>query len=110
MIEGCEFLFQAMKGTVYHVSKKGVKAVDEWTSTNSIMAFVDLDKNNRDPDDMLVHDSVQLVVATSPKGVNRPWMRQSALFNSITRLIVQLWTDKELFLFGSVLALFSSLN
>jgi len=110
MIEGCPFLFQAMQGTVYHVSEKGVEVVRSrsWSPKETIVAFVDIDRANHEPDHILRDRSVQLIVASSPKGTNQPWANQAGFLISITQLVIQLWSDKELFLTGSVLALLLS--
>jgi len=39
-----------------------------------IVAFVDGDKESYDPDDMLGMETVQIILASSPRGVNRGWV------------------------------------
>jgi hypothetical protein len=63
MVEGHPFLFQDIEGIVYHAAEKGVEVVQSWSSNESIVAFVDLDKNVQ-PNDILLQDSVQLIVAS----------------------------------------------
>jgi len=109
MIEGRPFLFQAIQGTVYHVAERGVKVVRSWSSEETIVAFVDADKYH-EPRCILFCDSVQLIVASPPKGINPHWTEQADLGTSITQLVTELWLYKELLLTGLVIALLSSLD
>jgi hypothetical protein len=59
MIEGRQFLFQTIEGTVYHIAKEGVvRVVHLWSSKNHIAAFVDADKENYIPSRLLYDHSV----------------------------------------------------
>ena len=100
MIEGCPFLYQASDGTVYHVSENGVEAIQVWLSDEVIVAFVDGDEKNNDPKHMLRRDTVQIILATSPRGADRGWMKQ---VGGVTTFVTELWSPRELFLAGSVL-------
>jgi hypothetical protein len=105
MIEGRPFLFQDVAGTVYHVAENGVEMVRSWSSNNPIVAFVDGDKANFEPKEMLYRRSVQLVVASSPKGAYLKWTSQTGHASSVTRIATKLWSEKELLLTGLVLTL-----
>jgi len=72
------------------------------------VAFVDLDKTNYEPDHILRGHSVQLIVASPPEGTNQPRINLVGFLIPITQLVIQLWSDKELFLTGSVFALLLS--
>jgi len=109
MIEGCPFLFQATRGTVYHVAEKGVQVVQSWSSIETIVAFVDADQYH-EPQPFLVHDSVRLIVASSPKGIIPVWTKRADLAQSIPQFATELWSYKELLLTGLVIALLSSLD
>ena len=109
MIEGRPFLFQAIQGTVYHVTEKGVEVVWSWPSKETIVAFVDADEYPK-PQRFLFRDSVQIIMASSPKGTNPGWTKQAVLGNSITQLVTELWLYKELLLTELVIALLSSLD
>jgi hypothetical protein len=104
MIEGRPFLYQAKEGVVYHVDKKGVEVVQSWSSRDEIVAFIDGDKGDYEPKDFLTHQSVQLIVASSPKGVCCKWSKKMA----ILKLVVKLWSLNELLLTGLVLPLLPS--
>jgi hypothetical protein len=111
MIEGRTFLYQAIGGSVYHVSQKGVEAVHSWSSEETIVAFVDGDKGDYEPNGMiLICHSVQLIVAPSPKGAHQKWIKQTGHGSSDTTLAVKLWSHEELLLTGLVLALLSTLD
>jgi hypothetical protein len=110
MIEGRPFLYQSMRQTVYHVAKEGVEVVQSWSSQEPIVAFVDGDKGDHEPEGTLVRHSVQLVVASSPKGAFGKWIKQLGHGSLITRLAIKLWSRKELFLTGLILVLFSTLS
>ncbi len=116
LIEGCPFLYQTKGGTVYHVAQNGVEAVRDWPLENPkthIMAFVDGDKGDCEPKEFLFYPSVQIIVATSPRGVNQKWVWQaeSDYETIFAKLATDLWSPQELFLTGLVLAfLLSSLD
>ena len=105
MIEGCTFLFQSKKQTVYHVTEYGVKELgsdDDGSWDEPIVALIDGDKGDYEPNEMLLRPSVQLVVASSPKGAYHSWTKQTGNASFITRLAIKLWSRKELFLTGWV--------
>jgi len=94
---------------VYHVAEKGVEVVQSWPSKETIVAFVDADKYH-EPQLSLFRDSVQIIMASPPKGTNADWTKQADLGNSITQLVTELWSYKELLLTELVIALLSSLD
>jgi hypothetical protein len=110
MIEGCPFLYQSMHRVVFHVTAGGVKVVKSLPTEKPIVAFIDGDKGDYEPESFLLSRSVQLVVASSPKGASQKWTKQMGHASSITRLAIKLWSRKELFLTGLVSALFSTLD
>ncbi len=110
MIEGRPFLFQATRGTVYHVAEKGVEVVQSWSSKEAIVAFVDGDMGDYEPDDILIRHSVQLIVASSPKGAYKKWTKQTGHASVVTRLAIKPWSREELSLAGFVLVLLSTLD
>ncbi len=105
-----------MEGTVYHVSQNGVEAIWVWSSKNPethIVAFVDGDKEDCAPQSFLFHSSVQIIFASFPRGADQRWVRQAETNHEIifTELATDLWSLRELFLTGLVLAfLLSSLD
>ena len=108
LIEGRPFLYQTKEGDVYHVAQNGVEAVRDWPLENPkthIMAFVDGDKGDCEPKYFLLYPSVQIIVATS-RGVNQKWLWQLQSNHEIifTELATDLWSLRELFLTGLVLA------
>ena len=106
MIEGRPFMFQPTTKTVAHVSNEGVKVVESRPSPKeTVMAFIDADEKGHTPKTMLFDYSVQLIVASSPRGTDESWIKQAAPRASITKLVIDLWSYEELFLTGSVLAL-----
>jgi hypothetical protein len=110
MIEGRPFLYQAIGGSVYHVAEKGVEAVQSWSSEETIVAFIDGDKGDYEPEDILIGRSVQLIVASSPKGASQKRTKQTGHASFATNLAVKLWSYEELLLTGLVLALPSTLD
>jgi hypothetical protein len=107
MIEGRPFLYQAVRGTVYYVAEKGVEAVESWSTEETTVAFVDGDNG---PDEILLCRSVQLIVASSPKGAYQKWIKQTGHASFVTKLAVKLYSREELLLTGLVLALLSTLD
>ena len=100
MIGGCPFLYQTSNGDVYSVNKNGLYAIQFWSSDKDIVAFVDVGRNNYDPNDMLHHPTVQIILATSLRGANWHWIKRAG---GITKLITELWSPHELFVAGFVL-------
>jgi len=78
--------------------------IESWSSKEEIVAIVDCDKGY-EPNHMLMRRRVQIVLASSLKGANQPWMKQTAL---VTVLATKLWSARELFLTGFVLGLLHS--
>ena len=97
MIEGRPFLYQAKDETVYHVNEKGVQAIQTWSSREEIVAFVDGDNEGHGPSYMLRRQSVQIVLASPPNGVNQPWIKRNGC---VMMLATKLWSARELFLAG----------
>ena len=92
-----------MVETVYHVAEDGVEVVRSWPSDKTIVAFVDGDKKGFELNDILFKSSVQLIVASSPNVTSEKWIKQAG--DTATELAMKLWSQKELFLTGLVLAL-----
>ena len=105
MIEGHPFLYQPSKGTVIHVAKEGVEVVKSWSADGRIVAFVDGDELDYEPDHILRIPSVQLIVASSPKGANQRWIKQLGQGSFVTQLVVDLWSQEELLITGLVLSI-----
>jgi hypothetical protein len=104
MIEGRPFLYYGSSGTLYYVGEKGVDVAQRslWSSNEIIVALVDGDANHA-PNHMLmlIHDSVQLIVASSPKVSSEKRIKQAS---TVTKLAMDLWSQKELFLTWLVFA------
>ena len=100
MIQGCPFLYQAPDGVVYSVNEGGVQAIQCWESEEGIVAFVDGNKGNYDPDYMLRIATVQIILASPPRGAYRDWMKRAGV---IKKLAFELWSPGELFIAGFVL-------
>jgi hypothetical protein len=107
MIEGRPFLYQAREGAVYHVDKS-VEVVQSWSSGHEIVAFIDGDKGDYEPKAFLLRPSVQLIIASSPKGANSKWTKKMGGEWYILKLVIKLWSLNELLLTGLVLALLPS--
>jgi hypothetical protein len=110
MIEGDPFLYQPRDGTVYYVNENGVEVIQTWSSMDEIVAFVDGDKFDHQPNYMLQCSNVQIVLTTSPKGTDptENWIKD---IGCVTILATKLWSRHELLLTGFVLALlYSALN
>ena len=110
MIEGDPFLYQSSDGTVYYVNENCVEVIQTWSSTENIVAFVDGDKFDHQPDYMLRHSSVQIVLTSPPEGADphERWIRD---IGCVTILATKLWSRHELLLTGFVSALlYSALN
>jgi hypothetical protein len=101
MIEGLPFLYQGQGGAVYHVAEKVVEVAQPLSLGESIVAFVDGDYFK--PKNILIHDSVQLIVASDPKVASQKWIKKAG--DTATQLAISLWSQKELLLTGLVLAL-----
>jgi hypothetical protein len=107
MIQGCPFLYQASNGAVYSVNENGVQAIRSWEPHDSegIVAFVDGNEDNYDPNHMLRISTVQIILASSPRGANRGWIKRAGV---VLKLAIELWSPRELFLTGFVLGLLLS--
>jgi len=106
MIEGCPFLYQASNGYVYFVNENGLHAIRSWSSDEEIVAFVDVGRTNYNPNDILYEPTVQIILASSPKGANQRWTKRAG---GVTKLITELWSPRELFVAGFVLGLLLSM-
>ena len=102
MIEGLPFLFQANGRTVYHIAKEGVEVIQSWLPDGPILAFVNGDERDFKPNNILRDDSVQLIVASSPKGTYLTWTKQLGPGSFVTPIAIKLWSQKELLLTGLV--------
>jgi len=104
LIAGRPFLYQTRKGTLYHVAESGVEAIGpSWSSDRHIVAFVDGDRGDCEPQDFLFSlPKVQIIVASFPKGANRKWLKHTGKV-IFTKLATRLWLPQELFMIGSVL-------
>jgi hypothetical protein len=94
-----------MEGIVYRVAQNGVEANLSSPKTH-IVAFVDGDKFNGDcePKYILRNSLVQIIVASPPEGAYQKWIEQTGNSILITKLATSLWSRRELFLTGLVLA------
>jgi len=107
MIEGRSFLYQAQNKIVYHVNDGGVKAIQTWSSSENIVAFVDGDEAGYEPDHILRKLGVQIILASSPKGATARWVSQRQ--DHINIIAIDLWSFRELFITGFVLGLLLSM-
>jgi hypothetical protein len=105
MIQGCPFLYQASNGAVYSVNEDGIQAIRYWESDEGIVAFVDGNKGNYEPAYMLRISTVQIILASSPRGANQHWIKRAG---TIKKLATELWSPCELFIAGFVLWLILS--
>ena len=108
MIEGRAFLYQAQNKIVYHVNEEGVNAISSWPSDEDIVAFVDADGVDYEPDYMLRKSSVQIILVASPKGGRSRWAGQMRT-GLIKRIATDLWSPRELFIAGFVSGLLLSM-
>ena len=105
LLEGRPFLFQTRRGIICYVTQKGVEAIpSSWSPETPIVAFVDADLGESEPNDVINDPLVQIIVASYPKGAYQPWIKQAPI---ITNLAMSLWSPGELYLTGLVLASFS---
>ena len=107
MIEGRSFLYQAQNQIVYHVNDEGVTAIESWSSSENIVAFVDGDKAGYEPDHILCKSGVQIILASPPKGATARWISQGQ--GHINIIATDLWSFRELFITGFVLGLLLSM-
>ena len=98
MIDGRSFLYQGLDRTVYHINENGVRPIHAWRS-GEIVAFVDGDKDEYEPSRMLFQNSVQIIMASSPKGSRGKWMEQAG---GVEAIVTELWSPRELFVAGFV--------
>jgi hypothetical protein len=101
MIEGRPFLYQAQNGTVYHVNEKGVQPIKSWPSNENIVAFIDADTNDYEPDYMFFQGGVQIILAAPPRGASARWIKQANY--DVNILATKPWSRDELFIAGFVL-------
>ena len=105
LIAGRPFLYQTKEGSVYHVTQNAVVAIESWSSQTHIVAFVDGDEGDYKPPKFLFGPFVQIIVASPPKGADRPWVKQASPSTTIiTKFATSLWSPCEVFLTGSVSA------
>ncbi len=105
LITGRPFLYQTKEGSVYHVTQNGVAAIESWSSKTHIVAFVDGDKGDYEPQKFLFASFVQIIVVSSPKGADQPWVKQASPSTTIiTKFATCLWSPCEVFLTGLVSA------
>ena len=95
---------------MYHIAEKGVEEVNSWSSEEPTVALVDGDRTGYRVDRILFRQSVQVIAASSPKDTNLKWIKQMDQESFVRQLVVDLWSYKELFLTGLVLALHSTLD
>ena len=108
LIAGKPFLYQTNEGTVFHVGQGVVNSISSWRSEENIVAFVDGDEGVSKPKSVLINPKVQIIVASSPKGVNQKWIKQTGNHTSFTKIATSLWLRHELHLAGLVLPFFLS--
>ena len=110
LIAGSPFLYQTTDGDVYHVNEIGVEAIgSRWAPKTHMMGFVDADKGRSEPNVVMrLSGSVQIIVATSPKGASQKWLKQTGQLVDFTAFVTSLWSPQELFLTGLVLAFLAS--
>ena len=107
MIEGRSFLYEDIGKSVYHINENGVQAIRDW-SLDEIVAFVDGDRHNYEPNPMLFNPKVRMILASSPQGANRKWKDQKRRMKAI---VIKPWSRDELLFAGFVLGLLlSTLN
>ena len=77
-----------------------------WPSgSGKIVAYVDTDEKKFEPQNFIRHRSVKIIAASSPKGMDQPWMKQMGNAGLPITFASALWTDTELFVTGFVLFL-----
>jgi len=110
LIAGRPFLYQTKDRTVYYVGQNGVQQISYWLSEIPIVAFVDDDEGNGEPEDFICCHPVQIIVASPPEGAspNKKWMNQLSYDTTFTTLATSLWSPEELFLTGLALAILLS--
>ena len=106
MIEGRPFLYQAQNGIVYRVDAKGVQVIG-LPPNEHIVAFVDGDKDDHEPDHLLLNNKVRIILTSPPKGSRARWINQAA--GHVKVIATKLWSEHELFIAGFVLGLLLSM-
>jgi hypothetical protein len=105
MINGEPFLYQSLRGTVYHVSDT-ITTINSWPSgSGDIVAYVEADEKKFEPQMFMRHPQVKIIAASSPSGTNQPWLTQMGNVGFPLTLATALWTDSELFVTGFVISL-----
>jgi hypothetical protein len=100
MINGEPFLYQSLRGTVYHVSDT-ITTINSWPSgSGDIVAYVEADEKKFEPQMFMRDPRVKIIAASSPSGTNQPWMTQMGNVGFPLTLATALWTDSELFVTG----------
>ena len=70
-----------------------------WSSTEEFVAFVDGDKEDSEPDDMLIKERVQIIMASPPRDASERWIKQIRRVKILaTSIPSKLWSPRELFL------------
>lgn len=102
MINGEPFLYQSLRGTVYHVSDT-ITAITSWSSrSGSIVAYIEADEKNFEPQMFIRRPQIKIIAASSPRGTDQLWMKQMGYPLTFA---TALWTDTELFVTGFVIPL-----
>jgi hypothetical protein len=105
MINGEPFLYQSLRGIVYHVSNT-ITAINSWRSrSGNIVAYVDADEKKFEPQMFIRDPLVKIIAASSPSGTNQPWLTQMGNIGFPLTFAIALWTDSELFVTGFVISL-----
>jgi len=96
---------------LYYVDKMNFNLVESfeshrpWSSEGRIVAFIDGDNAKTKPNEWALHDrSVQIIVASSPKGATsaKEWIKDLLSQRGLITLTTNLWSRRELFVTGLV--------
>ena len=104
MIDGSPFLYQTLRGTVYHISDT-ITPITSLPPGSKFVAYVDADEKKFEPQSFLRHPLVKIIAASSPRGTEQPWMKQMGNAGFPITFASALWTDSELFMTGFVISI-----
>jgi hypothetical protein len=105
MINGEPFLYQSLRGTVYHVSDTITKITSLPSGSGDIVAYVDADEKKFEPQMFIRHPRSRLLRPHHQGAQHQPWLKQMGNVRFPLTFATALWTDSELFVTGFVISL-----
>jgi hypothetical protein len=69
-----------------------------WSSNEPIVAFFDANIKSCEPKLFLQQESIQIISASLPDGMEQSWLKQGDPLSFVYKLAAALWLTEELFL------------